>query len=529
MVRAGVLLAVVSLILTGLTYWPAVDGVLTSDDHVGLHPSTSESLMAAWTGSWHTEGAMDRYYRPLASLLHAGQFDLFGLNARAHHLSTLAGVAALGTLLGGIVARAAGLGWGLVASALFVTNPLTATSLALEPFLAFQAPVAAAWMLGVGWSWHARDTGWMRWALVVAATLIAAGFKEDALLLLPAIVHLHWRDSGSTQAWWRLCLVAVVTIASYVCLRLVIYPEFGALNGDDRGLFTGLSLHAAKHALGWLSSDFAVPPVWSTVVVLGTLATGIVAARDTPHGRLWGVGAVMLVWAYLPLLSWENTHHTRSHVLAVAATLLATGTLATLWHSVAARRGGAMVSIAAVVAWVGIQATASHREAMAYRPCGDLDLSVADSVASDLDTSPDLRLTAAGAAGRCARGAPSWLASLPAVTWTTELPSAGALEITTMWPLTEPPPSLRVRHPDASVSDPLIVEVRRAGQGPTVTITDREWHVVPLLPGDVWLEHLRQAHRADVRLRSPSARLDVGLAEVVRTVTPPPSTKSLPR
>lgn len=515
------LLAVVSLVLTALTFWPATAGVLTSDDYVALRPGTSESLTAAWTGSWHPEGTMDRYYRPLASLLHTAQFDVFGLNARAHHLSTLAAVVVLGTLLGAVVTRVAGAGPGLAATALFVTNPLTATSLALEPFLVFQAPVAAAWILGVGWWWHTRNADRPPWGLIVAGTLVAAGFKEDALLLLPAIAHLHWRDRGSTPAWWRLSLISGITIAAYLCLRLMIYPEFGALNGDDRGLFTGLSLHAAKHALGWFSSDFAMPEAWSAIVVAGTLAAGLAAGRDTPHGRVWAVGAVVFVWSYLPLLSWENTHHSRSHVLALASSLLATGTLSTLWRHAKALRGGSAITIGIGILWVGLQAAASHTEATAYLPCGEVELSAADAMASDSDSSRDLREILAGTAQRCAAGAPVRTPVPPAVSWATELPFGDALEVTTLWPLSSPPPRLQVRHPEASSSSPLIVDVHEGGQGARVTITDGEWHTIALPVRKAWLDTLRQAHRADVRLGAHTSGLDLGLAEVVRAETPP--------
>ena len=59
------------------------------DDYYFLRPHTLAEVLAAFHGPWDLGGVMVKFYRPLTVVLHAVRFELFGLNAPAHHAVSL--------------------------------------------------------------------------------------------------------------------------------------------------------------------------------------------------------------------------------------------------------------------------------------------------------------------------------------------------------------------------------------------------------------------------------------------------------
>ena len=135
---------------------------------------------------------MVKFYRPLTIVLHAIRFELFGLNAVAHHAMSLASFALAAGLVAWLVyawtGRAAA---GAIAAVLVVSHPAMPYSLVAwitnQMHLAQTLIVLAALV----W-WHAVRARSLVWWLPLLLFGVASFMvKEDGVMLLPAILAVH--------------------------------------------------------------------------------------------------------------------------------------------------------------------------------------------------------------------------------------------------------------------------------------------------------------------------------------------------
>jgi hypothetical protein len=162
------------------------------DDYYFLRPQAWEDVRESFHGPWDLTGVMVKFYRPLTVAFSALRFELFGLNAVAHHTTSLVLFAVAATLTAWLIHRATGRrAAGVLAAVFFTAHPVMPYSLVAwitnQMHLLQMLTVLAALM----W-WQvarARGLGWWTPLLGVAAASFL--IKEDGVMLLPAIVVLH--------------------------------------------------------------------------------------------------------------------------------------------------------------------------------------------------------------------------------------------------------------------------------------------------------------------------------------------------
>ena len=179
-------------VATWLVYRETLHYGFAYDDYYFLRPHTAAEVLATFHGPWDLGGVMVKFYRPLTVVLHAVRFELFGLNAPAHHAVSLALFALAASLTGWFAYRLTGRTIAAVAAAvLVVAHPTMPYSLVAwvtnQMHLAQTLVVLCAFL----W-WHtvrARALVWWLPLLVFATASFMV--KEDGLMLLPAILAVH--------------------------------------------------------------------------------------------------------------------------------------------------------------------------------------------------------------------------------------------------------------------------------------------------------------------------------------------------
>jgi hypothetical protein len=74
---------------TSLLYRSTLHYGFHYDDYYFIKPYTRAEVLATFAGSWDHSGIMVPFYRPLTIAFFAFRFELFGLNAVAHHALSL--------------------------------------------------------------------------------------------------------------------------------------------------------------------------------------------------------------------------------------------------------------------------------------------------------------------------------------------------------------------------------------------------------------------------------------------------------
>jgi hypothetical protein len=88
-IRDLVLVLGVSTVLTSLIYSPTIYYGFHYDDYHFVRPYTAHEVLSSFNGPWDASGIETAYYRPLTICLYAVRFAALGLNARAHHITSL--------------------------------------------------------------------------------------------------------------------------------------------------------------------------------------------------------------------------------------------------------------------------------------------------------------------------------------------------------------------------------------------------------------------------------------------------------
>ncbi len=162
------------------------------DDYYFLRPHTLAEVLATFHGPWDLGGVMVKFYRPLTVVLHAIRFELFGLNAPAHHAVSLTLFALAASLAGWLAYRLTGRALAAAVAALLVvahpTMPYSLVAWVTNQMHLLQTLVVLSAFV---W-WHvvrARTIVW--WLPLLVFGTAAFMVKEDGLMLLPAILAVH--------------------------------------------------------------------------------------------------------------------------------------------------------------------------------------------------------------------------------------------------------------------------------------------------------------------------------------------------
>ena len=168
------------------------------DDYHFLRPYSLAEVLATFHGPWDLTGIEVKFYRPLTIVLYATRFELFGLNATAHHAVSLTLFALAAALTAWLIHR-------LTARATAAVSPPCSSS-AIPP-----CPTRSSRGSRTRCTWPRRSSCWRHscggtpcararsvwWLPLLFFGVAAFMVKEDGLMLLPAIVTLH----ASRAAW----------------------------------------------------------------------------------------------------------------------------------------------------------------------------------------------------------------------------------------------------------------------------------------------------------------------------------------
>ncbi len=185
-------LFVLAGVATWLVYRETLQYGLEYDDYYFLRPHTLAEVLAAFHGPWDVGGVMVKFYRPLTVVLHAVRFELFGLNAPAHHAVSLTLFALAASLAGWFAYRLTGRAIAAAAATMLVvahpTMPYSLVAWVTNQMHLLQTLVV---LCAFVW-WHSVRTRTLVWWLPLLVFATAAFMvKEDGLMLLPAILAVH--------------------------------------------------------------------------------------------------------------------------------------------------------------------------------------------------------------------------------------------------------------------------------------------------------------------------------------------------
>ena len=203
------------------------------DDYYFLRPHTPAQVLGTFSGPWDPGGVMVKFYRPLTIVLHAIRFELFGLNAVAHHAMSLASFALAAGLVAWLVygwtGRAAA---GAIAAVLVVSHP--AMPYSLVAWITNQMHLAQTLIVltALVW-WHAVRARSLVWWLPLLLFGVASFMvKEDGVMLLPAILTVHAitrrvAEPGLRPAPWAFAALSGGLIVALLAWRSTALGELG--------------------------------------------------------------------------------------------------------------------------------------------------------------------------------------------------------------------------------------------------------------------------------------------------------------
>jgi len=507
----------VALAAVAVLYGRAWQFDLHCDELVFVRPWSLAELTGVWHGSWDPHHVVSVFFRPLTAWFFAFTFDAFGVNATAHMLLSLALLAAVVFAVAMFVARESG------STAL---GALTAVTVAMHPNTPWSTGVwvmndfhklAVLAVLSALLIWQRvrhrpLAAWWPLWLVAVAAFLI----KEDNIVLIPALLTLQWArarwmrdvDTPSRSAW----VIGAVTCAALWMARWSMLGQLGGLPLPSsiemvvrnllRGPFYVLTLRGHE-ANGFTAADLIGGFLLITMVVLSAIRL------RGQRGWLMVVALVMMTWYDAPLALISNV--SRFHIITVAGSIILAGAFASVWSSVRATTGRAVVAVGigalALIALQRQQALLSD-----FAVCGRQPLACRSLLLEDDPALPsEARAFTMNMPAACLLNDHTRLDQRDTLTW-----GLGAAVIDTMsrTPARDAGPhivallrassanaAMTIRHPDATATSPVDVTININGHRVAqLHLTTSEWTTtsVPLTRG--WRTWLRGMHRADVRI-----------------------------
>lgn len=361
-----------------LLYGRAWTFTLQCDDLVLVRPWSPAELRAVWHDTWDPQHAFAVFLRPIVSWFSAGTFDLFGVNAHAHMLLSMALLAAVACLLGTFVARESDApAIGALTTAIFVLHPNTVWSTGVWVTNSTHKLAALA-ALGALFAWRrARTRPLSAWWPVALWITLAFLTKEDGLMLIPAILTAQWaraRLVGDVSRPSASLLIAGATLGPALAIwRWLALGELGGfpIPHDPvqlarnllRGPFFALTLQDMM--VGVFSREALIIGIGAAFVV-GVMIADTLRRRGQPQW-IAALALIVILWYDLPLLMISNGM--RYYMLTMCASALLATVLVDQWHARTSRARRAVLVVA--VGLIALGAAARQQDALrAFAPCG---------------------------------------------------------------------------------------------------------------------------------------------------------------
>lgn len=276
------LVGVLVLVVTLVTYQPALDGELLWDDHAHVTAPALRSLGGLWR-IWADSRATQEY-SPLVHSAFWIQYQLWGLTTVGYHLVNVVLHAASAVLLWQILTRLAVPG-ALLAAMIWALHPVNVETVAritelrntLSGFLYFSALLTYLCFDPPGPAGEARpaegaedERDWRLYALAFALFVAALLSKTVTASLPAALLLIFWWKEGRLE--WRrrwLPLMPFATIGLALGLttawveRYVLGAEAFTLGWLERGLVAGRALWFYLGKLVWPADLIFIYPRWA--------------------------------------------------------------------------------------------------------------------------------------------------------------------------------------------------------------------------------------------------------------------------
>ena len=228
------------------------------DDYYFLRPHAAEDVIASLSGPWDLTGVMVKFYRPLTVAFSALRFELFGLNAVAHHTVSLTFFILAALMTARLVRRSTGrVTAAIIATLYFVSHP--AMPYSLTAWITNQMHLLQILVvLGAMLWWDAvRRRGLTWWLPLLVFGSASFLIKEDGVMLMPTIVVLHeirrrTIEPDLPRTHVAFAAMAILLVAGLMMWRSHVLGEIGG--------YTRLSVDKA-----WVNVSTALSGVYRLV------------------------------------------------------------------------------------------------------------------------------------------------------------------------------------------------------------------------------------------------------------------------
>jgi len=378
LVMAALVVGVVAMYHPVLTY-----GVWW-DDLMDLRPHSADEVWKSLTGHWSVAGWQDNYHRPLAAIHSALLFHVFGLNTVALHAVSLVYVTLIGLVIFAWARREVGWPLGATIALVYLVHPVLPNSTVAWVFSQKSALAQLLAVLALRmWVVRRESVRWRAWWPVAACAVAGFLFKEDTIMILPALAVLQvvrarvWRDvPPPSRALW----VGIGGILlALVLVRLSLFPYAEALDllmAEEEWEWTGraeLALYPAVRALLMIRYNGELM-VMATALTALLLIAGTWAALRRPQttaGWLWTQGATLTAACSLPLVVAPDFTTMRAHLLVLPGSLMWVAGGVALWDLVGHRRAGQIAAAATLAGGFVVMASVTWMQMVhRYGPCG---------------------------------------------------------------------------------------------------------------------------------------------------------------
>ena len=497
--RAVQLLGILAVVTAGaagalLLYFPTLGYGFHYDDYAFIRPYSRGEVIASFFGSWDHSGIMVPFYRPLTVVMHWARFEAFGLNAVAHHWAGLIVFALCGALSGVAARQMSGASLaGVLAALFFVTHPAMTYGQAVWITNQMHLLESLIVLTALIW-WHAvarRGGAWWLPLLVLGAAAFLV--KEDGIMLLPAILALHWLRRRIAEPDLPAAPRSVVVAAAVlVCAMVLIRQQaLGQLGGYGPPTLERAWQHFSAgliRVFRLVPADRPWQPAASWFATLLPLAGVVAWPRASPRARfVLAAGAAVALAFNAPFIFVTKVE--QMHLVALGAVLVLTGSA---WTIVTALRSRALQAGALAVALAGVLlfALVARDISTDFEPYGPIvrhqDRGVQGWAAVAADLREYLRLkTAPETAGRIS---PNPVDVVRSVAFGFHPPETSAQGIVYRW-MSQPRAEIHVmssarsivipiRHDAGAFQEPTRAVIESDGTRiDSLDLRDAEWHV----------------------------------------------------
>ena len=315
---------------TWIVYGHTLEYGFSYDDYILVRPHSREEVARSFSASWDKTGFLVPFYRPLTVAFNAARYELFGLDARAHHQVSLVLFACCAVLAGWFSARVTGQRIaGILATLLFAAHPAMPYALAAWITNQMHLTETLTVLAALCW-WHlVRARSFVWWLPLLLLGAAAFAIKEDGIMLFPMILATHELNRRMREP--HLPHVHPGFVAATVgVIAALLFIRTSALEGI--GGYGRPSLERAwRNYAGGLSGTLRLTPAdrpWQPLASGFATSLPIVAmflwTRARSGGRtLLVVGFVMALLFNLPFVFVSKAE--QMHLVATGAVLVLAG------------------------------------------------------------------------------------------------------------------------------------------------------------------------------------------------------------